>query len=125
MGDTEHSPSSDSSSDSSGSSSESSSSNGDSFIVEEENPGVDKFVEDFRESIRGKMQGLPYYLKTYLLYLIHLVIDPDRDWLAGDEEFRTAVHRVNEHLAGHLNSLVTSSAWKVGSSSLALALFTD
>ncbi|KAL7343319.1 hypothetical protein BJY59DRAFT_355872 [Rhodotorula toruloides] len=113
MGDTEHSPSSDSSSDSSGSpDTDSTSSGGDSFIVEEENPDGNKFVEEFRESIRGQMQGLRYYLKTYLLYLVHLVIDPDRDWLAADEEFRTAVHRINEHLAGHLNSLVTSSAWK-------------
>lgn len=114
MGDTEDSPSSDSSSDSSGSpDTDSTSSGGDSFIVEEENPDGNKFVEEFRESIRGQMQGLRYYLKTYLLYLVHLVIDPDRDWLAADEEFRTAVHRINEHLAGHLNSLVTSSAWKV------------
>ncbi|BGP32358.1 hypothetical protein JCM10296v2_004139 [Rhodotorula toruloides] len=113
MGDIDHSPSSDSSSDSSDSSdTDSTSSSGDSFIVDEENPDDDKFVEEFRESIRGQMQGLRFYLKTYLLYLIHLVIDPDRDWLAADEEFRTAVHRVNEHLAGHLNSLVTSSAWK-------------
>ncbi|BGP24921.1 hypothetical protein Rt10032_c09g3871 [Rhodotorula toruloides] len=113
MGDTEHATSSESSAESSDvSESGSSSSSGDSFIVDEENPEDEKFVEEFRESIRSKMQGLRYYLKTYLLYLIHLAIDPTRDWLTEDEDFRMAVHRVDEHLAGHLNSLVTSSAWK-------------
>ncbi|GJN90682.1 hypothetical protein Rhopal_003694-T1 [Rhodotorula paludigena] len=85
----------------------------DKFIIDEEgDEEARRTVDAFRETVRGQSQGLVFYLKTYLLYLVHVIIDPHRDWLEIDPEWKTAHGRVHGHLKGMLGSLIGSSAWK-------------
>ncbi|GAA5923879.1 hypothetical protein JCM1841_001422 [Sporobolomyces salmonicolor] len=82
------------------------------FIVDEDadNEGQ-AIVKEFVESVRGKSQGIKYYLKTYLLYLVHLIVCPQVNWL-DDPDFKEAQERVHGQLQGMLQSLIGSSAWK-------------
>ncbi|KPV74915.1 uncharacterized protein RHOBADRAFT_49790, partial [Rhodotorula graminis WP1] len=83
----------------------------DGFVVDESD-GDDQVVHSWRESVRGQSQGLRYFVKNYLAYLVFLIVDPQCDWLASDKEWKDAHQRVHAHLSGLLNSLVSSSAWK-------------
>ncbi|GAA6051017.1 hypothetical protein JCM3770_005457 [Rhodotorula araucariae] len=85
----------------------------DGFIVEGE-PDAEGAaeVDKLRESIREQSQGLRFYVKQYLAYLVYLILDPDCDWLGVNEEWKIAHQRVHTHLRDLLNSLVSSSAWK-------------
>ncbi|BGP16296.1 hypothetical protein JCM10213_006452 [Rhodosporidiobolus nylandii] len=83
------------------------------FIVEEEDEDAREIVDAFRESVRGKAQGLKFYLKTYLLLLVHEIVCPEVDWLKdGTDDFRNAKRRVDEQIKGLVNSLIASSAWR-------------
>jgi len=84
----------------------------DGFIVDNSD-GDDQVVHSWRESVRGQSQGLRYYIKNLLSYMVFLTIDPQCDWLASDKEWKDAHQRVHSHLTGLLNSLISSSAWKV------------
>ncbi|GAA5991009.1 hypothetical protein JCM11641_007309 [Rhodosporidiobolus odoratus] len=81
------------------------------FIVSEEDEEAKAEVEKYREGVRAKSQGLKFYLKTYLVYLIHHTVCPEVDW-AQDPEFKEARERVTQHLQGLTQNLITSSAWK-------------
>ncbi|BGP40316.1 hypothetical protein JCM10449v2_004277 [Rhodotorula kratochvilovae] len=70
-------------------------------------------VNKLRESIHEQSQGLRFYVKQYLAYLVYLILDPECDWLEVNEEWKIAHERVHTHLRDLLNSLVGSSAWKV------------
>jgi len=85
----------------------------DDFIVDGEPGEDDQLVQNWRESIRGQSQGLRFYIKQYLSYLVFVSVDPECDWLADDKEWTDAHQRVHNHLTGLLNSLISSSAWKV------------
>ncbi|GAA5950321.1 hypothetical protein JCM21900_001116 [Sporobolomyces salmonicolor] len=82
------------------------------FIVDEDADDEGQaIVKEFVESVRGKSQGIKYYLKTYLLYLVHLIVCPQVNWL-DDPDFKEAQERVHGQLQGMLQSLIGSSAWK-------------
>ncbi|GAA5887189.1 hypothetical protein JCM5296_004553 [Sporobolomyces johnsonii] len=82
------------------------------FIVDEDADDEGRaIVQEFVDSVRGKSQGVKYYLKTYLLYLVHLIVCPQVNWL-DDPEFKEAQERVHGQLQGMLQSLIGSSAWK-------------
>lgn len=67
----------------------------------------------YRADLQMKSQGMRYYYKTYIILLVYMIIDPDRDWRREDKELRTADEKVTQELEGFLSSLVGSSAWKV------------
>ncbi|GAA6013857.1 hypothetical protein JCM10207_008214 [Rhodosporidiobolus poonsookiae] len=107
-------PSSESSSEGSEVSDESSSSGSsdiEDFLVDEEDEDAREERERYMEDVRGRAQGLKFYLKTYQQYLIHLIVCPEVDWL-GDKDFKEAQKRVHSHLKGLVDSMVGSSAWK-------------
>jgi hypothetical protein len=74
---------------------------------------MEKEVEKYRADLQMKSQGMRYYYKTYIILLVYMIIDPDRDWRREDKELRTADEKVTQELEGFLSSLVGSSAWKV------------
>ncbi|GAA5984086.1 hypothetical protein JCM10908_006044 [Rhodotorula pacifica] len=82
----------------------------DDFLAEDD--GNDEEVARYRAKMQLKSQGMRYYYKTYIILLVYMIIDPDRDWRAEDEDLRTADSKVTQELEGLLNSLVGSSAWK-------------
>ncbi|GAA5870838.1 hypothetical protein JCM3774_001690 [Rhodotorula dairenensis] len=126
LGDPDHNSadsSSESDSDSDGSDSESSSSSDgrsdgrsdgqgsiDDFLAEDD--GNDEEVARYRAEMQIKSQGMRWYYKTYIILLVYMIIDPDRDWRGQDDELRTADEKVTQEIEGLLNSLVGSSAWK-------------
>lgn len=84
----------------------------DDFLAEDDE-NMEKEVENYRADLQMKSQGMRYYYKTYIILLVYMIIDPDRDWRREDKELRTADEKVTQELEGFLSSLVGSSAWKV------------
>jgi cobalamin biosynthesis protein CobT len=84
----------------------------DDFLAEDDE-NMEKEVEKYRADLQMKSQGMRYYYKTYIILLVYMIIDPDRDWRREDKELRTADEKVTQELEGFLSSLVGSSAWKV------------
>ncbi|GAA5856735.1 hypothetical protein JCM8547_008815 [Rhodosporidiobolus lusitaniae] len=86
----------------------------DEFLVNDDDDDEARAIVDtFREGVRGRSQGMRFYFKTYLVYLIHTVVCPQVDWIdMKDTDFKEARNRVQEHLRGLLQSLIGSSAWK-------------
>ncbi|KAK4054462.1 hypothetical protein OIV83_000956 [Microbotryomycetes sp. JL201] len=83
------------------------------FIVEGSDNDEDaQVVAEFREKISTGAQGQMYYLKTYLLWLVHTIVCPDVDWLEEDETFRVAERAVTNRLQDLLRALIGSSAWR-------------
>ncbi|GAA5842192.1 hypothetical protein JCM5353_004582 [Sporobolomyces roseus] len=84
----------------------------DDFIASDGEIEDDEEAQREIEKIRSRAQGFNYYLKNYLLYLVHLIVVPEADWLAADEEFREAQSRVEGRLQGVVSSGVQSGGWK-------------
>jgi hypothetical protein len=56
----------------------------------------------------------PLVYQTDLLWLIHIIVCPEVDWLKPSQpDFRDAQARVLKHIQGMLDSLVGSAAWTV------------
>ncbi|KAM0791377.1 hypothetical protein ACM66B_005842 [Microbotryomycetes sp. NB124-2] len=85
----------------------------DDFIVDEsDDDDDDQVVKDFREKVSTGAQGQMYYLKTYLQWLVHMIVCPGIDWLEEDETFRVAERAVSNRLQDLLRALIGSSAWR-------------
>lgn len=106
----------------------------DDFIASDGEIEDDEEAQREIAKIRSRAQGFNYYLKVrrhvyspfhrsrpadervfeqnYLLYLVHLIVVPEADWLAADEEFREAQIRVEGRLQGVVSSGVQSGGWK-------------
>ncbi|GAA6008140.1 hypothetical protein JCM11491_001899 [Sporobolomyces phaffii] len=118
MGQSESEEEQDEESDDSGGSVDAGVSDENDFIVSDEDAGGDveearKELDKLRDSMRVKAQGLKYFLKTYLNYLVHLICVPESRWLA-DDEFKTAKNKIETHLKGIISSALSSAGWLAG-----------
>ncbi|GAA5893951.1 uncharacterized protein JCM6883_003681 [Sporobolomyces salmoneus] len=87
----------------------------DNFIVEDDdndlgNAEAQVELDKLREGMRIKAQGLKFYIKTYLNYLVHLIVVPEANWLA-DSDFAAAKEKVESYLQGIINSSLSSAGW--------------
>ncbi|KAM0753177.1 hypothetical protein T439DRAFT_378887 [Meredithblackwellia eburnea MCA 4105] len=81
------------------------------FIASDEGGEDNEVVEEFRQGLNAQAQGAKYYIKTYIVYLIHLIICPSVDWLLSDDNFLNASNYVERDINGLVSSLIGSTAW--------------
>lgn len=80
--------------------------------LEEDEEGK-KLVAEFRNDLASQAQGLRYYLKTYIQWIIRIIICPEIDWLEEHKDYLTAYRVVEDSSRSLLNSLIGSMAWRI------------
>ncbi|KAL8281194.1 hypothetical protein RQP46_006552 [Phenoliferia psychrophenolica] len=84
------------------------------FLEEDDEEEVDDVVAKHRENMTRKAQGQKLHVKTFLQYLVHLIVCPTVDWYKSDENFAQSYDRVTRDLEGMTSSLIGSNAWRKG-----------
>jgi hypothetical protein len=86
----------------------------DAFLVDDEGEDAnDEEVYRFRQQMSTQIQGIQYHLKTYIQWLVHLIVCPQVDWLEEDANFEASFKMINDTLKSLVQSLIGSSAWRV------------
>lgn len=79
----------------------------------EEDAEAQKVVAEFRNELASQAQGLRFYLKTYIQWIIRMIACPEIDWLEEHKDYMTAFRIVEDSSRSLLNSLIGSMAWRI------------